>query len=295
MSIMIWENGRYYNSASGKEINKLKKEFMNENKKAKWKKLSFDASSQFKGVSTNKEFIHKVTRENLLQKLLYNLTDKEEDEIFDCEMFDGNQAWIGSDGVKYRYFTRKSSMNIAIGYTIVDIFCALQTELDVYSDYSFWKTRKELVELLNVTYEESDWEIRELEKYQTNMGILNKIMERIFSRKYPNINSHIQDDVVILEMMLQTGKKYINSKKKDIFGNSRFVFYPSKYGIPRKEFDRCIGELKRLDLIIVETKEDTYLDKNSYEYVTKDLTFFSFPLYSEQLFDEIETKLTVDA
>ncbi|MGG1689422.1 hypothetical protein ABDH65_05150 [Heyndrickxia ginsengihumi] len=292
MSIMIWHNGRYYKSASGKDLEKLQREFTNENKKAKWKKLSFDASSLFKAVRTSKDFIQQVKREDLIQKIFYNLSEKEEDEIFDCEMFDGNQAWIGNDGVENRYFTRKSSKNIAVGYTIVDIFRSLQTELDVYSDNCFWKARKELADLLNVTYEDSDWEIRELEKYETNMGILEKMInEQSAASTNKNINRQITEYFVDLEIMLQIGKKYINLKERDAFGNSRFFFYPSKYGIPRKDFDRRIGVLKKLDLIIVETVEDTYLDKNSHDYVTRDVTFLSFPQYTEELFYEIEKKL----
>lgn len=291
MSIMIWHNGRYYNNAFGEQKKKLQGAFMNENKKAKWEKQSFDASSLFEDVKTNQEFIRKVTRVDVLRKMFANLADKEEDVIFDCEVFDGNEAWIGHDDVEYRYFTRKSSKNIAVGYTIVDLLCALQTNSDVNSPYCFWKTRRELVELLNVSYKESEWEKVEDEKYDTNMEILQLMGEKEFSSKYPYICNQLTEHIRVMQMMFETGKRFINLKKKDIHGNSRFVFYPGKNDLSKKEFNNFIRVMKKMNLAFVEKREDTYFDKKLYENVTKELTFYSFPRYSEELFNEIEEKL----
>lgn len=291
MSIMIWHNGRYYNNASREHKRKLQGAFMDEIKKAKWEKQIFDASSLFKDVQTNQEFVRKVTRVNVLQKVFANLVDKEEDVIFDCEIFDGNEAWLGHDDVEYRYFTRKSSKNIGVGYTIVDLLCALQPDSDVNSPYCFWKTRTELAELLNVSYKASVWEKVEEEKYDTNLEILQIMRLKEFSSKYPYISLELKEHIEVLQMMFETGKRFINLKKKDIYGNSRFVFYPNKYDLSTKKFYNFIRVLKNMNLVFVEKREDTYFDKKRDEDVTKNLTFYSFPRYSEELFGKIEERL----
>ncbi|GER74814.1 hypothetical protein [Weizmannia acidilactici] len=291
MSLTIYHNQRSFNNAFNREKEALQMALLDDNIRTKWGKQQYDASSLFPNITTHDDFIHAVTRQNVFRMIFANMADKPEDEIFPCEVFVGNEAWVGVDNVEYRYFTRKSPKHVAVGYTILDFLRAFQTNCDVNSGYCFLMARRELVDLLNVSYDESDWEKAEEQKYENNIRLLKRLKGKRAQKHYPNLHQKLDDYFPALEKILKNGLRFINPKRKDKNGYASFVFYSTSSGLSKKEFEKMLSKLKGLDLLIVESKEDTYLDKNSYNYVTKDLQFFSFPPYSEEFFRELEEKL----
>lgn len=291
MSLTIYHNGRSYNNAFNRDKEKLQLALMDEDILAKWEKQEYDSSSLFQNITTHDDFIKAVTRQNVFSMIFANMSAKQDDEIFPCEVFDGNEAWIGEDNVEYRYFTRKSPKHVAVGYTIMDFLRAFQTDCDVNSGYCFLMTRRELVDLLNVSYEESDWEKVEERKYENNLRLLKSLKGKKLQKHFPNLHKELSGYFPVLEKIQKNGLRFINPKKRDENGFASFVFYSTNSGLSSEEFERVIDILKRLNLVIVESKIDTYLDKNSYRNVTKELPFFSVPLYSEEFFRELEGKL----
>lgn len=292
MALQIYHNGRYYNNAFYKQKEVLQVALKDSDKRAKWEKQKFDASAYFQDICTNREFVKEVTRRiNAFSMIFTNLRDKKEDEIFQCEVFDGNEAWIGLDNVEYRYFTRKSPKHVAIGYTIIDFLLAFYTDYDVHSGYSFLMTRRELVNLLNVSYDEADWEKAEEKKYENNLCLLREIISKEGKEKYPNLYQEIKDDLFAIEKLLKSGNRFINPKNKDKNGYANFVFYPNNCGLSKKEFERLIKKLNRLGLIVVESKDQTYFDKISNSNVTRELSFLSFPPFSIEFFKKVDKRL----
>jgi hypothetical protein len=291
MSLTIYHNQRSFNNAFNEEKEALQMALLDDNLRTKWGKQQYDAPSLFPNIITHDDFIEAVTRQNVFRMIFANMADKQEDDIFPCEVFDGNEAWIGIDNIEYRYFTRKSPKHVAVGYTILDFLRAFQTNCDVNSGYCFLMTRRELVDLLNVSYDESDWEKAEEQKYENNLRLLKSLKGKRSQKHFPNLHQEFSNYIPVLEKILKNGLRFINPKKKDKNGFASFVFYPASMGLSKNEFKKMLSRLNGLDLFIVESKEDTYLDKSSYNYVTKDLQFFSFPPYSEEFFRGLEEKL----
>ncbi|WP_033827188.1 hypothetical protein [Bacillus andreraoultii] len=273
----------------------VKNELLKSDKASKWKKRKFDASSIFKNINGHDQFENSVMECNVFPMIFANLKEVREETLFPCEIFDGNEAWIGKDGSgKYRYITG-APFDEAVAYTVFDLLlCFPQVQGKGYTQQRQF-VRKELIDLLNVSFEDVNWERKERDKYIQNKRILAQFGNQSFQQKYPKIFKKVKTYLDVLEKMLDHGQKYIRTTMKDKNEVSYFTLYAKQIGVTSSRFTSAVKRFNEIGLLFSEKQKVTFFKKDYNANVEGITTCYLFPLYSDQLFDEIEKKLAVNA
>ncbi|WP_400244967.1 hypothetical protein AB3U99_01200 [Niallia sp. JL1B1071] len=280
-----------YRSAFIQEKTLAKKELSKSEKDFKWKKRKYDASAIFGDINTHDEFERVSEEKNVFSMVFTNLKDIKEEALFPCEIFDGNEAWIGKDAIgKYKYFTGEP-FNEAVAYSIFDLLLCFQGVQGKGYTQQRKFVRDELINLLNVFNGDADWEQKEREKYIENIHILTLFKNQEFQAKYPNLFKKIKSYLYVLEDMLIHGQKFINIEKRNEKNNSIFSMYASQSKVSPASFSNVVKRFKELGFLFAEEKRVTFFDKRIQSECLTNTTFYSFPLYSETFFKEIEESL----
>lgn len=268
-----------------------KKEMLKAEKAAKWKKQVYEASSKFKDIKTHEEFANAAMKINAFPMVFANLSDKKKETLFECELFDGNEAWIGPDNIGvYRYFTG-DSYDEAVGFTIIDLLlCFQDIPVKGYTPQSQYVIR-ELADLLKASYEDINWERREKEKYIEDKRMLTLFQNQEFQKKYPLVFKKLKPYQDVLEKMLEQGKKYIDLTRKDENNYSYFTFFHSQSGVSISRCNNAQRRLNELGLLFVEVQLVTIYSKETKKNEDILAKCFSFPLFTEELFNQIEKGL----
>lgn len=277
-----------YRSAFIQERMMAKNELSKGEKASKWRKTKYDASTTFVNLKNHDEFESAAVENNVFSMVFPNLKAIKEETLFSCEIFDGNEAWIGKDAIgKYKYFTGQP-YDEAVAYSIFDLLlCFPQVQGKGYTQQCQF-VRDELINLLNVSYGVVDWERKENEKYIKNEHILSLFKNQDYQAKYPNLFKKIKSYLDVLENMLIHGQKFINIDKRNEENNSIFSMYASQSNVSSSRFTNAVKRFKELGFLFAEEKRVTFFDKRIHSECLTTTTFYSFPLYSETFFNEIE-------
>lgn len=280
-----------YRSAFIQERMMAKNELSKGEKASKWRKTKYDASTTFENLKNHDEFESAAVENNVFSMVFPNLKAIKEETLFPCEIFDGNEAWIGKDATgKYKYFTGKP-FDEAVAYSIFDLLlCFPQVQGNGYTQQRQF-VRDELINLLNVSYGVVDWERKEKKKYIENERILSLFKNHDFQVKYPNLFKKIRYYVDVLENMLIHGQKFIDIEKRSEKNNSIFSMYASQSKVSSARFSSAVKRFKELGFLFAERRKVTFFDKNTQSKCLTETTLYSFPLYSESFFKEIEEYL----
>ena len=280
-----------YRSAFIQERMMAKNELSKGEKASKWRKTKYDASTTFVNLKNHDEFESAAVENNVFSMVFPNLKAIKEETLFPCEIFDGNEAWIGKDATgKYKYFTGQP-YDEAVAYSIFDLLlCFSQVQGKGYTQQCQF-VRDELINLLNVSYGVVDWERKEKEKYIENERILALFKNHDFQVKYPNLFKKIKSYVDVLENMLIHGQKFVDIEKRSDKNNSIFSMYASQSKVSPSRFSIAVKRFRELGLLFAEKRIVTYFDKNTRSKCLTETTLYSFPHYSESFFKELEESL----
>ncbi|MEQ2466702.1 hypothetical protein ACTQ5K_20015 [Niallia sp. Sow4_A1] len=277
-----------YRSAFIQERMMVMSELAKSEKASKLQKKKYDASAIFDNIKNHDEFEKAVVENNLFPMIFAILKDIKEETLFPCVIFDGNEAWIGKDAAgNYKYFTGQP-FDEAVAYSIFDLLlCFPQVQGKGYTQQRQF-VRDELINLLNVSYGDVDWERKEKEKYIENVRILALFKNQDFQAKYPNLFKKIKSYVDVLESMLIHGQKFIDIGKRSDKNNAIFSMYASQSKVSSARFSSAVKRFRELGLLFAEKRKVTYFDKRTRSKCLTETTLYSFPLYSESFFNEIE-------
>lgn len=280
-----------YRSAFIQERMMVMSELAKSEKASKLQKKKYDASAIFDNIKNHDEFEKAVVENNLFPMIFAILKDIKEETLFPCVIFDGNEAWIGKDAAgNYKYFTGQP-FDEAVAYSIFDLLlCFPQVQGKGYTQQRQF-VRDELINLLNVSYGVADWERKEKVKYIENERILALFKNHDFQVKYPNLFKKIKSYVDVLENMLIHGQKFIDIEKRSDKNNSNFSMYASQSKVSSARFSSAVKRFRELGLLFAEKRKVTFFDKNTQSKCLTETTLYSFPLYSESFFNEIEDSL----
>ncbi|MCC3359417.1 hypothetical protein [Bacillus sp. REN16] len=271
---------------------KLAKDELQKSEKADiWEKQKFNASIVYSDIKSHDGFERAVMEYNVFPMIFANLEDIKEETLFPCQIFDGNEAWIGRDSVgKYRYFTGEP-FSEAIGYTVFDLLLCFQEVKGKGYTQQLQFVRKELINLLNVSFDDVNWEKKESEKYVENKCIISLFKSQDFQMNYPKLFKKVKAYVDVLEEILDHGQRFIDSTRKDSNDNSYFVMYANQAKVSATRYRNAVTRLKELGLLISEQRKVPFYDKESRTSYMTTATCFSVPLYSEKFFREVEEVL----
>jgi len=287
----IWREFHPYRSAFIQERVLARNELAKSEKASKLQKKKYDASAIFDNIKNHDEFEKAVVENNVFPMIFAILKDIKEETLFPCVIFDGNEAWIGRDAAgNYKYFTGEP-FDEAVAYSIFDLLlCFPQVQGKGYTQQRQF-VRDELINLLNVSYSDVDWEREEKEKYIENERILALFKNQDFQGKYPNLFKKIKPYLDVLEGMLIHGQKFIDLEKRSDENNSIFAMYASQSKVSPSRFSNGVKRFREVGLLFAEKRKITFFDKNTKSNCLTETTFYSFPLYSESFFKEIEDSL----
>ena len=280
-----------YRTAFKGERTLAKNELFKSEKAAKWEKQKSNTSIMLRDVKSHDEFEKSVMEYNVFPMIFANVKDIEEETLFPCQLFDGSEAWIGQDTIgRYRYFTGEP-FGEAIGYTIFDLLlCFQEVKGNGYSQQLQF-VRKELINLLNVSFDDVDWEKKEFEKYLENKRIISLFKSQDFQMNYPKLFKKVKVYIDVLGEILDHGQRFIDLTRKDLNDNSFFTMYANQANVSATRFRNAVTRFKELGLLISEQRKVPFFDKESRTSYMGTATCFSVPLYSEKFFRDVEEVL----
>lgn len=135
-----------------------------------------------RSVTNHYDFVYHITRINLFSKLICNLSNLPDKKTTSCLFFKDHYCWIDSDdrGI-YRYFSkRRNNEGRSISLSIIDMIQILT------GDFSYTHARNEIARLTNADYLDRRWELRQSEKVQKNLKVIEECHGMI-KNDYPAI------------------------------------------------------------------------------------------------------------
>lgn len=257
-------------------------------------------------ISSHYDFTIYISKNNLFSTIFPLFKRFDDGGRQSCIFTENNIGWISQDKQGYfRYCSKNEKTGKVIGFSLLDI-----VEIVFGKDFedrlkAYQNARRRIAEILNVRYDEFDFELQQEYKYKNNLQMFNDI--DWIKKNFPNLYRLIRSQLYILKWLHTFGMTNILEKRHAI-GSDSVIFVScrqiandlkQKHNISKSHttISSAINLFATLNLLHkipsdqLKSKEFFYnlaLDIRKFNIEYNFINFMTIPLYDISLFSSAE-------